>query len=454
MVFNNKLKENILIVSAVVFLVTVIVVPLLYLGTVMLTGTSIIEFALNVIPEERMHGKNILLFGIDDTRAVQRADTVMVLHIDSVKKRLGLLSIPRDTRAHVPGHGLTKINHAYAYGGTDLLKDTISSLLGIPLNGYVKINLAGVEKAIDQIGGLTIDIDKDLFYEDKAGGLYIDLKKGRQTLTGRQAIQYIRFRNDDQGDLGRINRQQMFVKSFANKITDSGNIFKLPFFIRTINKNIESDLTLKQMLGLSMDCKESYQKGNIQIGTVPGAVIMYRGICYLRPDIVAMDRLIRDTLFGFEKSEGELITKVETVDTDASKEDRRCLSSKEINRIMVNTDETEIPSVKFGIGLQIEVLNGSGSSGKAKEITSYLRKLGLKVVRFGNAASFDYENTLIVDWKGEVNEAVRFAQILSLDASRIILYDRPEKPLNLTLVIGKDWKDISVFASNELRSSI
>jgi polyisoprenyl-teichoic acid--peptidoglycan teichoic acid transferase len=443
---SNKrpLLAKLAVTGIITLLVITFMVPIIYFGSIALVKISVIEFLLTIMPQERIQGTNILAFGVDGTDVVQRADSIIVFHVDSNNNRLGVLSIPRDTRVYIPGHGLSKINHAYAYGGISLLKKTVANFMGVPIDYYMKINLSGVEKTIDKMGGLAIDIQKDLFYVDQAGDLYIDLKKGEQELSGKQAVQYLRFRHDKEGDFGRIRRQQKFLNSLANKVMNSGKIFELPYLIKALHSNIKTDISIKQMVGLSSQFGEIYKNGNINIETVPGAIILYKGVSYLRPDIVAMDRLIRETLFGFEKGNIKVKEKVKvtTIDSAASKEERRKLTIKEVNRIIQNTDTQKKPIKRLNSNLTIEVLNGCGIKGVARKIAKRIKEKGLKVSRYGNASSYEYQNTLIVDWKGEVNASIALAQELSIDPSKIIVYDRPEKPLDITIVVGHDWKGI------------
>jgi len=131
---------------------------------------AFVDLIFSVLPERPLQGVNVLIVGIDNTERVQRSDTLMVMHLDKARNRIGLLSVPRDTRVNVPDVGITKINHAYSHGGIRLLRQTVSSFLNIPIDQYVQVNIRGVETIIDEIGGIDIKIEKDLYYADHAGG--------------------------------------------------------------------------------------------------------------------------------------------------------------------------------------------------------------------------------------------------------------------------------------------
>ncbi len=117
------------------------------------------------------------------------SDTMLLLRFDPLQGKLVLLSIPRDTQTYIEGHGLKKINEANYYGGPALTAQTVSELLGgVPVDRYVRVNVQGVEKLIDALGGVTVYVPKDMKYQDDSQHLYINLKQGEQHLNGAQAV--------------------------------------------------------------------------------------------------------------------------------------------------------------------------------------------------------------------------------------------------------------------------
>jgi len=131
---------------------------------------------------------------------------MFVATIDEATKSVSLLSVPRDTRVKIPGHGWDKINHAYANGGSQLSQKAVENLLGIPIDYYVTIDFAGFYKIVDAVGGVDVDVEKRMYYEDPYDELVIDIQPGMQHMNGKTAIQYVRYR-DSEGDIGRIERQ-------------------------------------------------------------------------------------------------------------------------------------------------------------------------------------------------------------------------------------------------------
>ena len=228
--------------------------------TFLFSQMTVIEALIHLTPKTPLQGVNILAFGVDETKTSKRADTIIVLHLDNESKHIGVLSIPRDTYVKVEGYGSTKINHAYAYGGVKLLQDTVSAFLSVPINHYIKVDLKSVSNLIDNIGGIKLNVEKDLHYIDYAGDLHIDVKKGKQTLGGDQVVQYLRFRQDNEGDIGRIRRQQTFLKAFANKLSQSGKFIELPKIMKEVSKTIKTDLSKKQMIGLSVQFSDAFKQ--------------------------------------------------------------------------------------------------------------------------------------------------------------------------------------------------
>jgi LCP family protein required for cell wall assembly len=360
--------------------------------------------------------------------------------LDPDEKRVGVFSIPRDTRVHVPGIGFTKVNHAFAHGGGKLLKQTVSEFLSIPVNYILQVNLGSVRRIVDKIGGVKLDVKSDMYYQDQAGGLHIDIKKGEQELSGEDIIQYLRFRQDRNGDIGRIERQQTFVTAVAEKLTDVGKIFELPGIIRSLVRSVSTDLSTREMVNLALQFSEAYKDGSVDKGTVPGAITMIKGVSYWRPDIVLMDKALRRVVFGFN-GKRKIVSRVGTVDEVSSKEPRRMLNIKEVTRITEQSepDESEIANVK---GLIVEVLNGFGRPFAAQEGARFFKRFGIRVSNYGNAGTFSYDETLVVDWKGKVDASLAVAALLKIDPSKIIVYDKPGKPIDITVVLGEDWETL------------
>lgn len=191
----------------------------------------------------------ILLMGCDHRKNEEtgRSDTLMVAFIDLDKKLIRLLSIPRDSYVEVPGHGNTKINHAYAYGGVELTTATLVENFGIVPNYYVNVDFQAFRDVIDAVGGVTIDVPKKLYNPVET----IDLDPGLQHLDGKQALQFVRFR-DEEGDEGRVHRQQQFMVALKDQLTSAGTMLQIPDLSRAITDNVVTDIPGATLLKLLM----------------------------------------------------------------------------------------------------------------------------------------------------------------------------------------------------------
>lgn len=197
---------------------------------------------------------NVLILGIDDgdnefKDAPKRTDVMLLASFDPVKNDVAILSLPRDTRVKIPGNqGLDKINHAYAYGGIPLAKKTVANLLMVPIHHYVLLNWQGFIDVIDIIGGIDYYVENDMDYEDPYADLSIHIEHGFQHMDGKKAGEYIRFRNDEMGDIGRVQRQQRFLKALASEIFSIGNVVKVPTLINSVEKHLQTDMDFLTMV--------------------------------------------------------------------------------------------------------------------------------------------------------------------------------------------------------------
>ena len=182
------------------------------------------------------------------TRA--RSDMLMVAHLDFVKNTVSLLSIPRDTRAHIPGHGTTKINAAHEFGGPALSEKVVQNTFGIPSDKYIALDFDGFEQAIDILGGVDLTVDKKMDYDDNWGHLHIHLRPGFQHLNGKQAIGFVRFRHSD-SDLVRTRRQQTLLAALKTKLRSPQALAEIGPLLDTIDKHVDSDLTSNQKVALA-----------------------------------------------------------------------------------------------------------------------------------------------------------------------------------------------------------
>lgn len=198
---------------------------------------------------------NILLLGVDKRGSDGgRSDALMVLTLNPNDEKMQLVSIPRGTRTTIVGKGFEdKINHAYAFGGTDMSIATVENLLDIELDYYVEMNMEGLSELIDEIGGITVQNEIDWvdtgYY--KEGFHYA---KGELTLDGPQTMGYVRMRyQDDRGDFGRTDRQRQVIEAMINKGASMASVGKINSFIDILGTNMATNMDFDDMQNLLLN---------------------------------------------------------------------------------------------------------------------------------------------------------------------------------------------------------
>lgn len=191
-----------------------------------------------------------LLMGTDDGNG--NADTLMVATYDVAERRVGVVSIPRDTIVDRTWSRYPKINGAYSGGKVDRVRQEVSQLLGIPIDYYVKVDIKGFVELVDAVGGVDFDVPVDMDYDDPAQDLSIHYKKGLQHLDGQQALEVVRFRhnNDMTGysDTGRTNTQQQMIRAVLDKVLSWGSLGKIKSLLDVCMDNVQTDLTAGELL--------------------------------------------------------------------------------------------------------------------------------------------------------------------------------------------------------------
>ena len=253
---------------------------------------------------------NVLLLGIDDGDSdaaadePKRTDAILVASFDPVHNEVALLSIPRDTQVVLPGHSsFDKVNAAYAYGGVMMAQQTIANLLRIPVHYYVLLNWQGFIDVIDIIGGIEYYVEDDMNYEDPYAGLEIHIKQGYQHLDGKKAGQYIRFRNDELGDIGRVQRQQRFLKALASELFSIGNVVKVPSLINSIEQHVETDMDFLTMVKTANSFKV-FGGDKLKAQMLYGEFQTISGISYWVTDKRQTEQTLKELNIPYKKTKG------------------------------------------------------------------------------------------------------------------------------------------------------
>lgn len=210
---------------------------------------------------------NILIMGSDarpgDTSA--RTDSMMILTVDKIHKDIKITSLARDTFVDIPGHGYSKLTHAYAFGKEDLLIKTIEQNFGIDINDFALINFESFIAIIDALDGVTLDVTANEINElnkfipetynwstnkDK-GEMKLIENTGKQKLNGYQALSYARIRHNDSA-FGRDNRQRMIVMSIIKEMKNTPK-FKYPFILKAAAPYVSTNMKTMDMLKYGID---------------------------------------------------------------------------------------------------------------------------------------------------------------------------------------------------------
>ena len=426
----------------------------LFVVAVSFSHMTIFELLLQAMPKGYILGSNILVVGIDDTRGARRSDTLMVVHVHPDGKRIGIVSIPRDCKVNIPGVGVTKINAAYAYGGVNLVNETVSQFLRIPLHYYVLLRLQGVQQLVDDVGGVVVDVDKSMHYTDRAGKLFINLKPGKQRINGREAVGYVRFRHDANGDVGRMGRQQEFLHAMAERLRETGLLAKLPFLVDRFGQYIETNMNTQEMLSLGLQMSQAYHAGLIQSSALPGAATLESGASYYRIDPVGAQQVIDHVLFGFAEQaaaspgKGWVHEAAQPLTfSSGSSYAKSDILSNEEQQIDISRYISELETLPANVILPTElnrgiwVLNGGGAAGSAGQMAQCLRDQRVSVANIADAPRKDFTRSLIKcgNNHNDILTALYLARFLVLDPYRDVVIKGPLGG-QVQLIIGQDWE--------------
>lgn len=234
---------------------------------------------------------NILLLGRDAQNPIYsgNTDSISILSIDKKTKKVSLLSIPRDARVNIPGHGLDKINAAYGLGGVKLTEKTVENFLNVPIDYYVVIDFEEFKNIVDTLGGVYLDVEP---YVAKAKP-ELSGKSGYNKLNGEQTLLYARFRQDDQGDVGRVKRHQKILGAIFKESFEPANLIKLPVIINQLRKNTNTNIPPYEF-ALIEQVLTGFDLNNAQTAVISGNGTRINGIYYLILDKNKTEQMINE----------------------------------------------------------------------------------------------------------------------------------------------------------------
>jgi polyisoprenyl-teichoic acid--peptidoglycan teichoic acid transferase len=197
------------------------------------------------------------------------SDTMMLIRFDPATKRMVVLGIQRDTKVEFNGRSV-KINAIDQEGGVAQAAKVVSNTLqGVEIDRYVRMNNFGVEKLIDALGGLNVTVPKDIKYQDDAQHFYINLKAGKQHLDGTKLLGFMRFRKDANGDVGRMQRQQVVLKAMIEQWVNPITVTRIPQLMSIVKSHVDTNLTVEEIIALG-GFASSHGKSKVQTLMLPG----------------------------------------------------------------------------------------------------------------------------------------------------------------------------------------
>jgi len=220
------------------------------------------------------HRRRLNVLVVGDQADEGTTDTIVLVHLDLDRRTGTLMSIPRDTWVAVPHHGHMKLNSAFSFGGADATARVVSALIGVPIDATLAIDPQGAKQIVDAMGGLNVNVETDMNYDDNFGDLHIHLKQGEQYLTGGGVMQYMRFRHDAESDFGRMRRQQQVMREIIKELGRPQNWPKVPRLVALARADVKTSLSDAQLQAL-VELYRGVPQDNVRTLTLPG-----------RPDMV------------------------------------------------------------------------------------------------------------------------------------------------------------------------
>lgn len=364
---------------------------------ILVLGVKVLTTDVNTPATEiRKQGYHALVNSFDGL-----TDTILLLRFDPATKKIAALSIPRDTRTKIAGRGVAKINEANLVGGPAASAKAISELLdGVPVDRYIRINVQGVEKLIDALGGVTVYVPKDMKYQDDSQHLYINLKAGKQHLNGNKTLQLLRYRHDENGDIGRIQRQQLVMRALTEQTLSPNTLTRVPQILSVIQSHLDTNLSMDELVALANFGVQT-DRSNMQMLMLPGRFSNageYKASYWL-PD-------------------SDRITKMAAQHFDAP---------------ISESDPANFDPAR----LRIAISNSTGSDRAVRSLVKSLAGAGYRNVYVTKSWSEPLDTTHVVAQQGDTDSATAIRDLLNVGEVRV------ESTGNLgsdvTIQVGKDW---------------
>ena len=365
----------------------------------LLEGTPLAPNLTDVFGKQKLR---ILVMGVDDSwtdsdevyTSASRSDTNIAVNIDLATKNLGVVSIPRDLWVEIPKVGHGKINEAIADGGPERTEATLTQNFGMPaFDYYLILKIDATKNIVDAIGGIDVDVEKSMDYDDNWGHLHIHLKKGYQHLNGEQTVGYIRFRHDEEGDFGRMRRQRQVMQVLVARLKDPSIAMRVPALLSIVQKNVRTNMPPDKMLSLAFALRDVTPQ-MVHTAEIPADIGFTDGqsVLYFQPQAGA-----------------QIIHKY----------------------LVVGFTGAFDPST-----VRLKVENGSGKPGAASAMADYLRQKGFTVIETRNAKNFGAAKTSITG----PNESIVALVAKQMPIAGVTTAIGPVEGGDIDIVVGKDYR--------------
>ena len=345
-------------------------------------------------------------------------DFIMLGQYNPNTRDISLLSIPRDTNVSNSVDG--KINSLYAGKYTEKIVSKVEEITGIEIQHYLIFNTSILRQIVDEIGGVTVDVPINMNYDDPAQNLYIHLKKGTQTLTGKQAEQFVRFRKNNDGtgysngDIGRIAAQQEFIKAMASEVLSAKNISKIGNLIKIVLDGTKTDITM-DVVSKYMDDVVTIKTDKIRMDTLPG-----EGRYGMSPYGYNLSYYYHD-----EEETKKLVEELFKSSSDTASGDND----------LVETSGTLVTSEK----VRLEVLNASSNMTILNSVVEKLNENDFDVVKIGNYNTSVTETSRIIDYGHGTEEELKELKEL-LNISKVEEATDESVTVKYSVIIGQNYK--------------
>ncbi len=376
-------------------------------------------------------GMNLLVLGSDRREGDEgeegdsgRSDTIILVHVDPDRDYLSVLSLPRDLRVKIPDHGTAKINAAYALGGPGLTIRTVQQVTGVDIDHYLEIDFDAFRDITNSLGGVYVDVDRR-YYNDDAEWELIRLAPGYQLLHGDEALDYVRFRHDQNMDFGRMERQQRFLSAVREQAMGWDLPFKLPRLVTSLFKNVDTDLGANDILKLAY-WGIGLEGSRIRQISMVGATETIGGASY----VLIGDDAIAEAVTDFLTPPGAAqVASGAAAPTGTGAE---------------NTPATSASTTEAGAdltGKEVDVLNGNGRAGEAAAAGEWLESLGATVFAVSNADRSAQKATSVEYPSGMSAEAKEVAGVLGAESVK-----KNSSLERITIILGEDFSLPSEYA--------